>query len=85
MTIQELSNKVRELIAYKLDMHLSQVTEEDNLVADLGADALDTLEVIMTVEDEFEIDILDTDAARLHTVGDYVNFVAGKIGVQIDA
>ncbi len=85
MTIQELSNKVRELIAYKLDMHLIQVTEEDNLVADLGADSLDTVEVIMAVEDEFEIEILDTDAARLHTVGDYVNFVAGKIGVQIDA
>ena len=85
MTIQELSNKVRELIAYKLDMHLSQVTEEDNLVADLGADSLDTVEVIMAVEDEFEIEILDTDAARLHTVGDYVNFVAGKIGVHIDA
>ena len=85
MTIQELSNKVRELIAYKLDMHLSQVTDEDDLVADLGADSLDTVEVIMAVEDEFEIEILDTDAARLHTVGDYVNFVAGKIGVHIDA
>ena len=85
MTIQELSNKVRELIAYKLEMPLSKVTEEAALVADLGADLLDTLIVIMTVEDEFEIEILDTDAARLHTVGDYVNFVAGKIGVHIDA
>ena len=73
MTIQELSNKVRECIAYKLDMPLSQVTEEAALVADLGADSLDTVEVIIT------------DAARLHTVGDYVNFVAGKIGVHIDA
>lgn len=85
MTIQELSTKVRECIAYKLDMHLSQVTEEDDLVADLGADSLDTVEVIMAVEDEFEVEILDTDAARLHTVGDYVNFVAGKIGVHVDA
>ena len=85
MTIQELSNKVRECIAYKLDMHLSQVTEEANLVADLGADSLDMVEVIMAVEDEFEVEILDTDAARLHTVGDFVNFVAGKIGVHIDA
>lgn len=85
MTIQELSTKVRECIAYKLDMHLSQVTEEADLVADLGADSLDTVEVIMAVEDEFEVEILDTDAARLHTVGDYVNFVAGKIGVHVDA
>lgn len=85
MTIQELSTKVRECIAYKLDMHLSQVTEEADLVADLGADSLDTVEVIMAVEDEFEIEILDADAERLHTVGDYVNFVAGKIGVHIDA
>lgn len=85
MTIQELSTKVRECIAYKLDMHLSQVTEEADLVADLGADSLDTVEVIMAVEDEFEVEILDTDAERLHTVGDYVNFVAGKIGVHIDA
>lgn len=85
MTIQELSTKVRECIAYKLDMHLSQVTEEDDIVTDLGADSLDTVEVIMAVEDEFEVEILDTDAARLHTVGDYVNFVAGKIGVHVDA
>ncbi len=85
MTIQELSNKVRELIAYQLEMPLDQVTEEDDLVADLGADSLDTVEVIMAVEDEFEVEILDTDAARLHTVGDYVNFVAGKIGVHVDA
>jgi acyl carrier protein len=66
-------------------MPLAQVTEEAALVADLGADSLDTVEVIMAVEDEFEVEILDTDAARLHTVGDYVNFVAGKIGVHIDA
>ena len=85
MTIQELSNKVSELIAYKLEMPLTRVAEEDDLMADLGADSLETVEVIMAVEDEFDIEILDTDAARLHTVGDYVNFVAGKIGVQNDA
>lgn len=85
MTIQELSNKVRELIAYKLEMPLDKVNEEDDIVSDLGADSLDTVEVIMAVEDEFEVEILDTDAARLHTVGDYVNFVAEKIGVHIDA
>lgn len=85
MTIQELSNKVRECIAYKLDMPLAQVTEEAAIVADLGADSLDTVEVIMAVEDEFEVEILDTDAARLHTVGDYVNFVAEKTGVHVDA
>lgn len=85
MTIQELSNKVRECIAYKLGMPLAQVTEEAAIVADLGADSLDTVEVIMAVEDEFEVEILDTDAARLHTVGDYVNFVAEKTGVHIDA
>ena len=85
MTIEELSNKVRECIAYKLGMPLAQVTEEAAIVADLGADSLDTVEVIMAVEDEFEVEILDTDAARLHTVGDYVKFVAEKIGVHIDA
>ena len=85
MTIQELTNKIRELIACKLEMPLNWVNEEDDLVADLGADSLDTVEVIMAIEDEFEIEILDTDVERLHTVGDYVNFVAGKIGVHIDA
>jgi len=85
MTKKELSEKLRELIAYKLEMPLAQVTEDAALRADLGADSLDDVELIMAVEDEFEVEILDTDAARLHTVGDYVNFVANKIGVQIDA
>ena len=85
MTIQELSNKVRECIAYKLDMHLTQVTEEADLVVDLGADSLDIIEVIMALEDEFDIEIHDADAERLHTVGDYVNFVAERKDVHIDA
>ena len=85
MTIQELSNKVRECIAYKLGMPMAQVTEEDALVADLGAASLDTVELIMAVEDEFDVEILDSDVDRLHTVGDYVNFVAEKTGVHVDA
>lgn len=85
MTIQELSNKVREIIAYKLEMPLDKVNEEDDIVSDLGAGLLDTVEVIMAVEGAFEFEILDTDAERLHTVGDYVNFVAGKIGIHVDA
>lgn len=84
MTIQELTKNVKELIAYNLKMPLNQVSDEAALVADLGADSIDTIEVIMAVEDEFEIEILDTDAARLHTVRDYVDFVAGKIGVIFD-
>lgn len=85
MTIQELSSKVRECIAYKIEMPLSQVTEEANLVVDLGADSLDIIEVIMALEDEFDIEILDDYAERLHTVGDYVNFVAERKDVHIDA
>lgn len=85
MTIQDLTNDVRELIAYKLEMPLYQVTEEADLVADLGADSLDIIEIIIGVEDEFDIEILDADAERLHTVGDYVNFVAARKNVHIDA
>jgi acyl carrier protein len=85
MTIQELSNKVRECIAYKLEMPLSKVNEEDDLMVDLGADSLDTVEIIMAIEGEFELEIPDSYADYLHTVGDYVDFVAGKIGVHTDA
>ena len=84
MTKKELSEKLRELIAYKLEMPLAQVTEYAALRADLGADSLDDVELIMAVEDEFDIEILDADAARLHTVGDYLKLVAGKLGVLDD-
>jgi acyl carrier protein len=84
MTMQELTKEVREIIAYTLKIPLTKVTEEATLVADLGADSLDIVEVLIAIEDEFEIEILDTDAVRLYTVGDYVEFVADKINVLVD-
>lgn len=82
MTKEEVSKKVIAHIARLLDMHQHEVTPESLVGADLGADSLDLVEIVMAVEDEFEIEILDSEMAMLSTVQDWINLAAEKVGAQ---
>lgn len=67
--------KVQEILSEQLDVPAESITVDTNLVDDLGADSLDVVELIMSVEDEFGISISDEDAANLPTVGKIVEYI----------
>jgi acyl carrier protein len=68
-------NKVNEVIAEQLGLTIDQVKPEASFVDDLDADSLDLVELIMTLEQEFKIEIPDTEAASLKTVGDVHKYI----------
>ena len=71
--------KIREIIMEQLSVPESAVTMDTHLMKDLEADSLDAVEIIMAIEDEFEIEIPDEDAEKFETVGDLVRYVEDKI------
>lgn len=70
-----IEDKVRKIIAEKLSVDLEEVVMEASFVDDLGADSLDLVELIMTMEEEFDIDISDEDAEKLETVKDAIEYI----------
>ena len=68
-------DKVKKIIAEKLSVDLEEVVPEASFVEDLGADSLDLVELIMSMEEEFEIDISDEDAEKLATVQDAIDYI----------
>jgi acyl carrier protein len=70
-----IEDKVKKIIAEKLSVDLSEIKEESTFVDDLGADSLDLVELIMSMEEEFDIDISDEDAEKLVTVQDVLNYI----------
>jgi acyl carrier protein len=75
MERDELLQKIKEIVADKLSISEDQVTEEASFIDDLGADSLDTVELVMALEDEFDLDIPDEDAEKLTTVGKAIDYV----------
>ena len=75
----EVEAKVKAIIADKLGVEESQVTSEANFQTDLGADSLDTVEMIMEFEKEFGIEIPDEDTQKITTVGHAIAYVEGKL------
>lgn len=74
----DISSKVTEIVVNKLGVEESQVTPEANFTKDLGADSLDTVELIMEFEKEFDLVIDDSDAEKILTVGDVITYLQGK-------
>lgn len=68
-------DKVKEIIVEQLGVEADQVKLESNFVDDLGADSLDTVELIMAFEEEFGVDIPDTDAEKIKTVKDVIDYI----------
>ncbi len=73
--MSEVSEKVASIIAEKLGIELSQVTPNASFTQDLGADSLDTVELIMSFESEFGITIPEEEAEKIATVNDAVEFI----------
>ncbi len=73
-----LEDKVRDLIADQLGVNKEQVTPEASFIEDLGADSLDTVELVMAFEEAFGIEIPDEDAEKLTTVGAVLNYLKEK-------
>ena len=75
---KDVSGKIRKMVADHLGIEESKVTEEANFIDDLGADSLDTVELVMAFEEEFGSEISDSEAEKILTVGDAIKFVESK-------
>jgi acyl carrier protein len=79
MQREELLKKVKSIVADKLSIGEEQITEQASFIDDLGADSLDTVELVMALEDEFGLDIPDEDAEKLTTVGKAMDYIMSKV------
>ena len=75
---KDISNKVKKMVADHLGIEEAKVVDEANFIDDLGADSLDTVELVMAFEEEFGSDISDSEAERILTVGDAIKFIESK-------
>ena len=73
--MDELFERVKEIIVDQLDVDEADVTLEASFRDDLEADSLDVVELVMELEDEFDLEIADEEAENINTVGDVVNFI----------
>ena len=79
MERDELLKKIKAIVSDKLSISEDQVTEEASFIDDLGADSLDTVELVMALEDEFGMDIPDEEAEKLTTVGKAMDYILANV------
>ena len=75
MAVQEIEQKVKEIIVEQLGVKSSDVASDASFVDDLGADSLDTVELVMKFEEDFDIEIPDEDAEQIQTVQDAIKYI----------
>jgi acyl carrier protein len=75
MSEKSVEDKVREIIVEQLSVDSGQVNPDSKFIEDLGADSLDTVELVMAFEEEFGIEVPDEEAEKLQTVGDVISYV----------
>ena len=75
MSNEEILEKLKGIIVERLGVEESLVKEDANFIDDLSADSLDIVELVMQIEEEFEIEIADSEAEKILTVGDVVNYI----------
>ena len=80
MSEKSIEEKVKDIIVQQLSVNAEQVTPNASFVEDLGADSLDTVELVMAFEEEFSVEVPDEDAEKLQTVGDVVKYIEEKGG-----
>ncbi len=78
--MSDIEDKVRDIIVEELGVEREKLTDDASFMEDLGADSLDTVELVMAFEKEFDIDIPDEEAEKLRTVGDAMKYMHEKIG-----
>ncbi len=79
MSSEDIFDRVKEIIVEQLGVAEDSVKEEASFIDDLGADSLDIVELIMALEEEFDIEIPDTDAEKVVTVGDVVEYLKDNV------
>ena len=79
MTDEELLNKIKAVVVEKLGVKPEDVTTDASFVNDLGADSLDRVELVMALEEEFDIEILDEDAEKFIKVSDVLAYIQNKL------
>jgi acyl carrier protein len=82
MKKEEIVARLKEIIIDRLDVEEEQIAPEASFVEDLGADSLDIVELIMGIEEEFDIEIPDEDAEKLTSVGEAMKYTLSKLGVE---
>jgi len=75
-----VADKVREIIAKQLGVKIEEVTPQATFIDDLGADSLDTVEIVMALEEEFKAEIPDEDAEKMKTVGEAIKYIEERAG-----
>lgn len=75
---EAVADRVRAIIAEQLGVKLEEVTDAASFIEDLGADSLDTVELVMALEEEFGIEIPDEDAEKMTSVGDAIKYIDSK-------
>ena len=78
MSEKSISDKVKDIIVEQLGVNPEQVTDTASFIEDLGADSLDTVELVMAFEEEFNVEVPDEDAEKLQAVGDVVKYIEEK-------
>ena len=78
MSEKSIEEKVKDIIVEQLGVNPEQVTSEASFIEHLGADSLDTVELVMAFEEEFNVEVPDEDAEKLQTVGDVVTYITDK-------
>jgi len=78
-TKMSVDEKVKNIIVEQLGVEMESVTPEASFIDDLGADSLDIVELVMTMEEEFDLEIPDEDAEKIKTVTDVVNYIKAKV------
>lgn len=73
--MSDIADRVKKIVVEHLGADEAKVTEEASFIDDLGADSLDTVELVMAFEEEFNVEIPDDAAEKIQTVGDAVNFI----------
>ena len=79
MNSEEVFDKVKEIIVEQLGVAENAVTQEASFIDDLGADSWDIVELIMALEEEFDMEIPDSDAEKVVTVGDVVDYIKDNV------
>ncbi|MCH9662221.1 MAG: acyl carrier protein [Gammaproteobacteria bacterium] len=77
--MSDTAARVKNIIVEQLGVEEKEVTENASFIDDLGADSLDTVELVMAFEEEFELEIPDEDAEEIQSVSDAVKYISGKM------
>ena len=79
LVAEELTQRVKRVVADQLGLEVEEVKEEASFLSDLGADSLDIVEMVMTLEEEFKTEISDEEAEKIQTVQEAINYIKAKM------